>query len=79
MTCRDVSGFLHDYVAGELAGDVLADFERHLDACANCREYLRQYRETISHGQAVGSHAEAAIPEDLVKAVLATIRKAASP
>jgi anti-sigma factor RsiW len=79
MTCRDVSGFLHDFVAGELPAEALADFERHLDACANCREYLRQYRETIGQGQALGSHAEPEIPEDLVKAVLATIRKPASP
>jgi anti-sigma factor RsiW len=77
MTCRDVSGFLHDYVAGELPADVLADFERHLDACANCREYLRQYRATIAQGQVLGTHDEPGIPEDLVKAVLATIRKPA--
>jgi anti-sigma factor RsiW len=79
MTCRDIAGFLHDYVAGELPADVLAEFERHLVDCANCREYLNQYRETIARGQAVGSEAGADIPEDLVNAVLKTIRGPAPP
>ena len=39
MNCREVSGFLHDYIEGELPEDVRAEFERHLDACANCHEY----------------------------------------
>jgi anti-sigma factor RsiW len=75
MTCRDIAGFLHDYVAGELRADVLAEFERHLAGCANCREYLNQYRETIARGQAVGSEAGRPIPEELVEAVLKTLRK----
>ena len=75
----EIPGMRRDYVAGELHTDVLADFERHLDACANCREYLRQYRATIAQGQVLGTHDEPGVPEDLVKAVLATIRKPASP
>jgi anti-sigma factor RsiW len=75
MNCRDVSGFLNDYAAGELPPDVLAEFERHLDACANCREYLSQYRATIAQGQGLGSAVEPEIPEDLVQAVLKTIRE----
>lgn len=75
MTCRDVSGFLHDYVAGELSPDVLAEFERHLDNCGNCREYLSQYRATIAQGQALSAGGQPEIPEDLVQAVLKTIRQ----
>ena len=76
MTCRDVSGFLHDYVDGELPADVRAAFEHHLDGCTNCREYLRQYRATIAQGQSLGSGVEPEVPEDLVEAVLKTIRQA---
>lgn len=76
MTCRDVSGFLHDYVDGELPADVRAAFEHHLDGCTNCREYLRQYRATIAQGQSLGSRVEPEVPEDLVEAVLKTIRQA---
>ena len=76
MTCRDVSGFLHDYVDGELPADVRAEFEHHLDGCANCREYLSQYRATIAQGQSLGSGPEPEAPADLVQAVLNTIRQA---
>ena len=73
MNCREVSGFLHDFVEGELPEDVLAEFERHLDACANCHEYLTQYRKTIERSATLGRREEPEIPEDLVKAVLETI------
>ena len=75
MTCRDVSGFLHDYVDGELPAEVRGEFEHHLDGCANCREYLRQYRATIAQGQSLGSGVEPEVHEDLVQAVLKTIRQ----
>ncbi len=75
MNCREIAGFLHDYDAGELEPDVLADFERHLAACANCDAYLRQYRETIARARAEGEQAEPEIPDDLVQAVLKTIRE----
>jgi anti-sigma factor RsiW len=73
VNCREVSGFLHDYIEGELPEDVRSEFERHLDACTNCHEYLAQYRKTIERSKALGRRDEPAIPEDLVKAVLGTI------
>ena len=73
MNCREVSGFLHDYIEGELPEDVRAEFERHLDACTNCHEYLAQYRQTVARSEALGRRDEPEIPEDLVKAVLGTI------
>lgn len=73
MNCREVSGFLLGYVDGDLSADVVAEFHRHLDACANCREYLEQYRRTIAQSQALNQAADAPIPDDLVKAVLDTI------
>jgi anti-sigma factor RsiW len=73
VNCREVSGFLHDYIEGELSEDVRAEFERHLDACTNCHEYLAQYRQTIERSATLGRREEAEVPEDLVKAVLDTI------
>ena len=73
MNCREVSGFLHDYIEGELPEDVRAEFERHLDACTNCHEYLAQYRKTIERSATLSRRDEPEIPEDLVKAVLNTI------
>ncbi len=73
MNCREVSGFLHDYIEGELPEDVRAEFERHLDACTNCHEYLAQYRKTVAQSATLSRRDEPEIPEDLVKAVLNTI------
>jgi anti-sigma factor RsiW len=73
MTCRQCADFLADYVAGELAADELEIFERHLRACPNCEEYMRQYRTTIAAGRAACADPEAPadIPEPLIRAILA--------
>jgi anti-sigma factor RsiW len=75
VTCRELSDFLHDFVAGELAPEVLAEFDRHLAACHNCGIFLAQYRETVVLGRVVSEGPLPAIPEDLVKAVLETLKK----
>jgi anti-sigma factor RsiW len=75
VNCREICGFLHDYVAGELEPDVLAEFNRHLDACPNCLTFLTQYRDTIALGRAMAEASVPDLPEDLVKAVLETLRK----
>jgi anti-sigma factor RsiW len=75
VNCREISGFLHDYVAGELEPDVLAEFNRHLDACPNCRTFLSQYQDTIALGRTVAGAPVPDLPEDLVKAVLDTLKK----
>lgn len=71
MTCRECAEFLGDYVAGELAPAALAVFERHLQLCPNCVEYLRQYRTTIRAGRAACMDAGSELPEALVRAILA--------
>ena len=77
MTCRVCADFLSDYVAGELPAEQLAVFERHLKACPNCEEYMRQYRTTIVAGRAacLDPNAEADLPEPQIRAILAA-RKA---
>jgi anti-sigma factor RsiW len=46
VTCQDLIGLLLEYLEGTLGADVMAEFERHLEACAPCRAYLRTYRRT---------------------------------
>ena len=77
MNCRECADFLADYVAGELPPAQLAVFERHLKACRNCEEYMRQYRGTIAAGRAacLDPDAEPDLPEALIQAILAA-RKA---
>ena len=71
MTCRECADFLADYVAGDLPADELAIFERHLKACPNCEEYMRQYRTTIAVGRVACTEAPADIPEALIQAIIA--------
>jgi anti-sigma factor RsiW len=72
MTCRECADFLADYVAAELPAEQLAVFERHLKACPNCEEYMRQYRVTIAAGRAACLDPNAApdLPEPLIRAIL---------
>ena len=75
MTCREVAEFLVDYVASELRPDVKEPFERHLSNCPNCREFLKQYRETIAAGAALAEIETLAPPDELVDAILASLRR----
>lgn len=71
MNCREVIEFLADYIEGELAPRVSAEFERHLSICASCTAYLASYRETIVVARIVETQSlpdEA--PEELIEAIL---------
>jgi anti-sigma factor RsiW len=77
MTCRELIEFLDRYVGGELAHASRLEFDRHLDACRACRDYLRTYRDTIALAKASCAEedgAPAEMPEDLVKAILDSAR-----
>jgi anti-sigma factor RsiW len=73
VNCRECADFLADYVGGELPANQVAVFERHLQACSNCEEYMRQYKATILAGRAACADpdAEADVPEALIRAILA--------
>lgn len=74
MTCRELSDFVLDYVAGDLPVALRQAFDRHLDACGNCQIYLDSYRTTVRASRAALGDEPAGLPpmpEDLVKAILA--------
>ena len=73
MTCREVTEFLLEYVAGDLQGDLRLAFEAHLAACGNCREFLAQYRATILATSRAWSDEPADVPEELVEAIVKTV------
>jgi len=80
MTCRELDGFLHDYVSGALAAPVRVRFESHLAACRACAAYLASYRRTIALGRSLceddpDGPIPAAVPEPLVAAILAARRR----
>ena len=47
LSCRDFIEFLDDYVEGTQPDGVRAKFERHLEMCPQCIDYLKTYRDTI--------------------------------
>jgi len=80
VTCREFADFIADYRSGEVSADARATFEHHLGLCANCRNYLTSYEETVKLDKRAfeddEAHVPAAVPEDLVKAILAARRRA---
>ncbi|SOD03296.1 Putative zinc-finger [bacterium JGI 053] len=74
-TCREVLEFLGDYDAGELEPLRIAAFERHLELCASCRNYLHSYRVTIELEKDAFCDADLRDPpEELVAAILSIRR-----
>jgi anti-sigma factor RsiW len=83
QTCREVIGFLGDYLDGGLPAAERDEFRRHLSACEACTAYLDSYRETIRRAKAalVAGHPPdyPAIPEEMVQAILAARHKPPAP
>ena len=72
LTCRQMTEFLADYLARELAPGQRAIFERHLAACPECVAYLRSYAETVrvvkdAHD---ADPIPADVPDELVRAIV---------
>jgi len=73
MTCRDLYGFLDDFLDGTLDIVVRLKFDAHLFACAKCRAYLATYEATLRAAREVErwEPPEENAPEDLIRAILA--------
>ena len=80
ITCRQFEDFMIDYLEGDLPGRQVFVFELHLKVCGECRGYMAAYKRAVE----VATRAEEtirdevelpAVPEDLVKAIIAS-RKA---
>jgi len=81
MTCREFVEFLWRYTSDELSPEERAIFEAHLATCRHCVKYLHSYQETTRIGKAALAASEetvpAEVPEDLIKAILASRTKTA--
>jgi anti-sigma factor RsiW len=79
VTCREATEFLTDYIAGDLDPAVTAVFERHISRCPNCQVFLAQFKDTVAAGSRAYDDpdlaATATMPEDLVAAILSTVRR----
>lgn len=73
MTCRELYGFLDEFLDGVLDALTRQNFERHLARCASCRNYLASYRATLEvarDSERKDAPAAAEAPEELVLAIL---------
>ncbi len=75
LTCREFIEFLDDYVATNQPVDVRAEFERHMEDCPECVEYLKSYKDTIllARGACAADPslpAPSDAPEELIQAIL---------
>jgi putative zinc finger protein len=59
MSCREFTGFLHDYLFGNLPAEERAECDKHLAEWPGCVAHLDSYRKTIQLGQSA-----LAAPED---------------
>jgi anti-sigma factor RsiW len=77
ITCRELVELLDEYISGDMPAARVGAFREHLAACPECVNYLNSYRRTIRLGRMAlaKSDAPAAVPEDLLKAVLMATRK----
>ena len=45
--CKHMLGVLSDYVDGDLASELCAELERHLQTCPNCTVVVNTLRKTV--------------------------------
>jgi anti-sigma factor (TIGR02949 family) len=71
VNCREVIGFLMEYLDGALAAAERSEFEKHLAVCTSCVAYLRTYEQTVRM-EVTTRIEEVTVPEELVRAILAS-------
>ena len=77
MTCEELIDFLSAYLDGELDAGARERFDAHLAICPACVDYLESYRATVRFAGATrdaGAEVAGEVPEELVRAVLASRR-----
>lgn len=78
ITCRELIGFIAEYLDGTLDRKSAHEFERHLRVCPSCVAYLESYRRTVRLGRealrASDDPASGAVPEGLISAIRAARR-----
>jgi hypothetical protein len=78
VTCRESADFIMDCVCGDQSSEALTEFEYHLSLCRNCVRYFASYRDAVKLGKRAFDDSDElalpAVPEELVRAVLAFAR-----
>lgn len=79
ITCIEFENFILSYLEDELPARQKTIFEWHMRLCAECREYLAAYQRSLEIGKGVYNATNGPVtedvPEDLIKAVLESLKK----
>lgn len=78
-TCKECIDFIDAYIDGTLDPDLRAEFESHLDKCPPCVDYVKSYERTVKNCNELRGDEPTPcckIPEDLIKAILASKKEA---
>ncbi|MDX2017901.1 MAG: zf-HC2 domain-containing protein [Planctomycetota bacterium] len=77
LCCREMVAFLQDYAEGTLAGPVREAFERHVNDCLPCKDFVKTYVDTIKlAGKCSGAHrTPCKMPEGLVQSIMSALRE----
>jgi hypothetical protein len=75
MTCRELTSFIADYLQGALQAEVHRAFEHHLSLCANCAQYLADYRRGVSLSRRAYDE-ETTVPDEVPTELIAAILEA---
>ena len=70
LSCRELVELVTDYLDGTLSRRDRARFDAHLAACANCTQYVEQFRETI---RLTGTLSESDVSPEAAEALLAQL------
>lgn len=73
LTCRELIGFLMDYLDDVLTPEDRASFDAHLAICPDCVHYVESYRATVRAGRAAFADPESPAPEEVPEALVAAI------
>jgi predicted anti-sigma-YlaC factor YlaD len=71
ITCRDLYGFLDEFLADGLDLPTQVAFRAHLAVCRACRRYLRTYEAALAAAKTAEAVPVEEPPEELVQAILA--------
>ena len=74
LSCRKVEEFLMAYLEKELNLLSRLRFQFHLAICSNCRNYMKEYQNTVALGKQVFSNLDESaagnVPDDVLHAIL---------
>jgi anti-sigma factor RsiW len=75
VTCRELTEFLREFVAGELPAEIQQEFDTHVSKCPDCVVFIDQYRATIAASRTALTLPDD-VPEELIDAIVKAIKQA---